>query len=141
MVRCAWVKSDIVRIILKSGIIDPLENHINVVRWERNVSCNRVDYNFHPRSIRKPMNILTQLLTYPFNKHVRDILTPLNINDSFHNPNRFNVNIELVQRALKRPECGLWENAEHLWPLQDHTLRPTMQKHRMAFSCCTADRT
>ena len=35
MVLCRWVKSEIVRIILKSGFIDPPKNHINVVYWER----------------------------------------------------------------------------------------------------------
>ena len=33
MVHCDWVKSEIVQMILKSGIIDPLHNHINVVPW------------------------------------------------------------------------------------------------------------
>ena len=74
MVRCAWVKNEIVRMVLKSGIIDPLEKHINIVRWMRNVSCSGVDINLNPRNIIKSMNVLTQLLISPFHNRVMEIL-------------------------------------------------------------------
>ena len=127
IVRCDWVNSEVVRMILKSGIIDPLENHINVVYWERKLSDNGADYNLHPRNVIKSMNVLTQLIISPFRNHIMDIITEANINNSFPKPNRFNVDIGVVQRAMKRPESGLWGNAEHMWPLRDHSLAPAMQ--------------
>ena len=42
MDRCDWLKSEILLIILKSGIIDPLENPINVAPWDRKVPYNGV---------------------------------------------------------------------------------------------------
>ena len=108
-------------------IIDPLENRINVVLWERKESANGLDLTLYPRSISKPMNILTQLLIFPFQNHVMDILTPLNINGSLPNTSRFNVNIEVVQRAMKRPESGVWENNDHLRLLRHVRLTRAMQ--------------
>ena len=141
MVRCDWIKSKIVRMILKSGTIDPLQNHINVVTWERKVSANGLDCHLYPRSIIKPINILSQLRINPFHNHVIDILPTLNINGSFPNNPRFKVNIEVGLRALKPPESGLSENNDHLWPLRDYSLSPAMQTEGRAFTCCSFART
>ena len=96
--------SEIVRMILKSGIIDPQDNHSNVVEWKRNGSCNGLAYKIHTRKIINSMNVLTQLLITQFHNQVMDILTEANINESFPSPNRFNVDIGAVQRALKRSQ-------------------------------------
>ena len=74
MVRCAWVNSEIVRLSLKSRILAPLENHINVVPWERKVSGKGLYNNYHPRNISKQMNILTNLLISPSHNHLTFIL-------------------------------------------------------------------
>ena len=91
--HCDWIKGEIVIMILKSQIIDPLENHINVACWKRKVTYDGVDYNLPPRSIIKSTKVLTQLLISPFHNHGRDILSDGNINVSFPNTNLFNVNI------------------------------------------------
>ena len=108
-------------------MIAPLQKYINVVLWERKISCDGLDYNLHPRNNIKPMNILSQLIISPFQNHVMDILNEVNIKGSLPNPTRFNVEIGAVQRGLKRPQCGLWENAEHVLPVRDKTLGNAMQ--------------
>ena len=65
------------------------------------------------------MNVVTQLLISPFRNCVMDIITEANINKSFPTPTRFNVDIGAVQMALKRPEYGIWENKDGMWPLRD----------------------
>ena len=92
--------------ILQSGIIDPLEKHINIVRWLTNLSSSGVDLKLHPRNIIKSMKVLTQMLISPFRNCVLDIVTEANIDKSFPTPTCINVDIGAVQIALKRPEYG-----------------------------------
>ena len=73
------------------------------------------------------MKPVTQLLISPLHNHVKDILTEANIKESIRNPNRFNLDIGAVQSAMKRPECGLFEKTEHVWPLRDHPLATAMK--------------
>ena len=126
MVHCHWVKSEIVRMVLKSGIIDTLVSHIHVLRLKGNESSNGVDYNLYPRSLIKAMNVLTQLLISPFRNQVLDILTPLSSNETFPRTPLFYLNIETVQTAMKRPDMGLWENNDHVLPFRDRSLSPVM---------------
>ena len=60
------------------------------------------------------MNFLTQMLIFPFHYHVMDILNEVNIKEAFPNPTRFNVNVEVGQRAMMRPESALLETNEHV---------------------------
>ena len=71
--------------ILRSGIIDPFETQIRVVR-----NCQKLldmDYNslLRPQYSLEATNVSEVLLT-SFNTHVPDVLTEVTINESFRDP-------------------------------------------------------
>ena len=86
------------------------------------------------------MNILTQLLLRPLQSHVNDMLSPLNINESFPNTPRYIDNIVQLKMAIKRSESELWENNENVWPLRAHSLVTASQIEGKSISFCSFDR-
>ena len=111
--------------ILKSGMIDVLETQFNVAPWKRKVTTGGIYKNLPTSSILKPLKILTAAhLPIP---DARNAHPHRGQHQRVRNSPRFNVKSEVVQRALKRTESGLWENNGNVLPLRHHSLTLAMQ--------------
>ena len=127
ILECDWVNGDIVRLILKSGIINPFETHIQFTLRYQEVEDLFMGIFLHPQYSIETTNIIETLLNSPFHAHVPDVLNATTVNESFPQPRRFNVNFDVLKKAMAKPEFGYWSNGIHLWDLRGETLHPSFK--------------
>ena len=111
LLKCDWIKSEILSAILK--FIDPLERHIYITHYESNHFYSTKDGRF----IIRPINVITQLICSPFQCLLLEVLNQANVNASFPDPIRLNVDLDALKRAMKYPRKGHLHNDITNWNL------------------------
>ena len=130
------MSDEIVRMILKSGIIDPFETEIRVLRRYQKLHDEKHNFLLRPQYSVEPSNVLKGLLTSSQQNYVTDVLSEITFNGSFTVPRRFKVNIEMFKKAMKKPELGFWSNGIRLWELHDEFLHPSYSSQGMSIFMC-----
>ena len=97
LLKCDWIKSEILRAILK--FINSLESHIYITNYE-----SKHFYSVGgARYIIRPINVVTELFSSAFQCLLVDVLNEPNVNALFPHPIRLNVDLVAVKGAMKYP--------------------------------------
>ena len=89
--------------ILKSGIIDPLETQIRVICRFHKMHDDDTNFLRRPQYSIEPTNIIKVLLSSPFYAYVTDVPSASTVNGTLPEPRRFNVNINELKKTMQKP--------------------------------------
>ena len=88
-------------------MIDPFETQIRVISRYQKLQDEDHYFLLRPQYSIERTKVLKGLLTSPYQKHVIDVMTTITVNASFPVPRRFNLNMDLLKKAIKKAELGL----------------------------------